>query len=169
MKAILIKLFALSACLCITQTVQAGGTLACGGNITATRDGKKIDKIARSVEMMNNLQALLQSCSVDTSVKASKEKWNDLLKSSSYIHYSLADQLVFSLQLQGDIQAHVTEIILPLPKGAWPDNIYVKNKNGFFSYCKYRPEYLKKIIESPEINLLSNSPYNSLATLNKID
>lgn len=167
MKTTLITFVTLSILLAITHPTQAGGTLACGGRVAATRDGKRIEKIDSSIAMMNDLQALLQSCSVDTSANASKEKWNKLLKSSSFIHFSLPNHLVFSLPLMGDIQAEVTEIILPLPKEAWPDNIYVKNKKGYFSYCKYRPDLLKKIVEYPEINLLSESPYNSLALLNK--
>jgi hypothetical protein len=167
MKTTLIAFVALSIFLATTAATQAGGALACGGTVSAIRDGKKINKITRSIEMINDLQALLQSCSIDTSANASEKKWNELLKSSSYIHFSLPDQFVFLLPLQGDLRADVTEIILPLPKGAWPDNIYVKNKKGYFSYCKYRPDYLKKIVAYPEINLLSESPYSSLADLNK--
>lgn len=162
MKRLIITLGFVFATLAVTQ---AGGTLACGGGITVTRDGKKNDKIKQPLELINGLQALLQSCSVDSSENANKEKWEGLLKSSSFIHYTLPKNLSFHLPLQGNIQTDVVEIIFPLPKGNWPDNVYVKNPKGYFAYCKYRPETLKKIVDHPEVGLALETPYNSLTAL----
>ena len=165
MKRFIITFLVFNLCLIPLALLQAGGSLACGGSITVTRDGKTTGKLSNPAKLMEDLQALLQSCSVDSSKNASRTKWENLLKSPSHLHYKMPDNLSFHLPLQAEIQADVVEIILPLPKGEWPDHVYVKNAKGYFSYSKYGPKELKKIVGHPEIGLSSVAPYSSLAGL----
>src|SRR5690606_2218052 len=141
-----------------------GGTFACGGSLSFTKDGKRISiQNEGSANLMEDLQALIESCSVDSSKEAaSEQKWKEMAASPRMLHYTLPQGFAFALKLQGGIQTEVQEVILPLPKESFPDHLYIKNRNGYHSYTKYSPFILRKIVASPAIGLISEPRYRSL-------
>lgn len=139
-----------------------------GREVTAfsVRDGH-VTRASReeSLNMLRSLLNLVQSASVHTTSPGLVQRWAEALTSSNYVNVQIGGN-VSQVLPAGPNNAlslvDISEILLPLPRGSWPSQIFVKQGATILGFSKYNPELLKTIVSQRGIYLQTVAPYSSL-------
>jgi hypothetical protein len=146
-------------------TAGAGGTPTSRVEVTVVREHSKL-ALAAHDRLAQKVVRLLESCSVNSTTYAHPEAlWERGRASPNFVHLRFAksrELQVMSVGNQGFEARAVDEILLPLPRGAWPDHVVVKAQGGTFSFTKYTPQALGALVSEPALGLSRSSPYDSL-------
>ena len=132
--------------------------------VRAVRGGHAVP-IARVEDMAANVVALLESCTVNSTLSMGEKAWEHQLAAESYVHVIFPKPRELRLKAldneRREAQA-VKEILVPLPEGKWPVHIYARTENEALSFTKYSGVPLKDIIMDPDLGIGSVPPYDFL-------
>ena len=125
--------------------------------------------VADAGVLASDVLALVESCSTNSTRAAEyavpRDAWERIMASGSFIHVVFPEPRTIFLREpdnQRDIKQPVREILLPLPDGAWPLHVLVKNVKGTFAFTKYDPKILRKVLLSSDLDLQGAEPYKTL-------
>lgn len=125
--------------------------------------------VADGGALASDVLALVESCSTNSTTWAEYavpgDAWERIMASGSFIHVAFPEPRTVTLS-ETDNQVRskqpVREILLPLPEGAWPLHILIRNVKGTFAFTKYDPKILRKVLLASGIDLQDAEPYKSL-------
>ena len=154
--------------LAILLVCNAGLGSAADVQIRVVRHSKNI-AAPRGTAFVNNLIALLRSCTVHSTAYAVKaETWQETLRTDSWVHAVFGAPTRIRVK-GGNTQTWeetvIQEILLPLPEGNWPGHIFAKSGAVVLSFTKYDPRALERVVAEPALQISSVQPYESLSRL----
>ncbi|TMH88461.1 MAG: hypothetical protein E6H47_07575 [Betaproteobacteria bacterium] len=110
--------------------------------------------------------ALAESCSVNaTAYAVSGDTWAQALASDSIVHAVFPEPRRVRLESrdnQSREERSIREILLPLPKGSWPKNVFVGSGTDTLAFTKYGPLASQEVVLEEELRLLTVPPYEYL-------
>ena len=116
--------------------------------------------------LATKLVALAESCSVNaTAYAVSGDTWAQALASDSIVHAVFPEPRRVRLESrdnQSREERSIREILLPLPKGSWPKNVFVGSGTDTLAFTKYDPPALQEVVMEEELRLLTVPPYEYL-------
>ncbi len=140
--------------------------------VRVVRDGNQVPAIAES-NITDRSINLLRSCSVNsTSYAVKSNTWVHLLGSESFVHlvFKKPTQLSVMMTAGTGLPRHpepttINEILIPLPKGEWPQHLFAKSGTEVLAFTKYSPLALRHLAFEPDIQLAQVLPYSELKQL----
>ena len=116
--------------------------------------------------LATKLVALAESCSVNaTAYAVSGDTWAQALASDSIVHAVFPEPRRVRLESrdnQSREERSIREILLPLPKGSWPKNVFVGSGTDTLAFTKYGPLASQEVVLEEELRLLTVPPYEYL-------
>ena len=127
---------------------------------------KKDIAAPKDAAFVTNIITLLHFCSVhSTAYAASKETWQQMLRSDSFVLVTFSAPRKISVEASnnhGREQRAIDEILVPLPEGKWPAHIFAKSAGNVLAFAKYDARDLKAVALEPALQLSSVAPYRDM-------
>ena len=122
--------------------------------------------VAHGERLATKLVALAESCSVNSTAYAvSGDTWAQALASDSFVHVVFLKPRRARLESrdnQNREERSLREILLPLPEGSWPQDVFVRSGTDTLAFTKYDPLALQEVISEPGLRLQTVRPYEYL-------
>ena len=122
--------------------------------------------VSHGERLATKLVALAESCRVNSTAYAvSGDTWAQALASDSIVHAVFPEPRRVRLESrdnQSREERSIREILLPLPKGSWPKNVFVGSGTDTLAFTKYGPLASQEVVLEEELRLLTVPPYEYL-------
>lgn len=136
--------------------------------VRAVRHGQEV-AISRSDTLTANVVAMLESCTVNSTANAvTPSTWAQQLAGDSFVLIRFArprEVYVKAADNETRETRAVSEILLPLPEGRWPQHVYARTGTETLSFTRYSAVPLKDIVMDGELRLGAVPPYDFLMKL----
>jgi hypothetical protein len=147
----------------------AAGMIFCAGcaevQLHAVRQKQDV-AVSHGERLATKLVALAESCSVNSTAYAvSGDTWAQALASDSFVHVVFPQPRRVQLESRDNRsreERSIREILLPLPEGSWPKNVFVRSGTDTLAFAKYDPLALQEVVLEEELRLLTVPPYEYL-------
>jgi len=147
----------------------AAGMIFCAGcadlQLHAVRQKQDV-AVSHGERLATKLVALAESCSVNSTAYAvSGDTWAQALAADSFVHVVFPEPHRARLESrdnQSREERSIREILLPLPEGSWPKNVFVRSGTDTLAFTKYDPLALQEVVLEEELRLLTVPPYEYL-------
>jgi len=133
--------------------------------VRAVRHGQDV-VISRGDTLAANVVAMLEACTVNSTENAVTEgTWAQQLAGDSFVLIRFPrprEVYVKAADNESRETRAVSEILLPLPEGKWPQHVYARAGTETLSFSKYSAVPLKDIVMDGELRLGAVPPYDFL-------
>jgi antitoxin (DNA-binding transcriptional repressor) of toxin-antitoxin stability system len=144
---------------------DAPGMRVAPPEVRAVRHGEEV-VISHRDTLTANVVAMLESCTVNSTANAVAEgTWAQQLTGDSFvlIRFSRPREVyVKAADNESRGTRAVSEILLPLPEGKWPQHLYARTGTEVLSFARYSAVPLKDIVMDGELRLGAVPPYDFL-------
>ena len=124
--------------------------------------------VSHGERLATKLAVLVESGSVNSTAYAvSGDTWAQALAADSFVHVVFPEPHRARLESrdnQSREERSIREILLPLPEGSWPKNVFVRSGTDTLAFTKYDPLALQEVVLEEELRLLTVPPYEYLRT-----
>jgi plasmid stability protein len=133
--------------------------------VRAIRHGQEV-VISHRDTLAANVVAMLESCTVNSTEYAVAEgTWAQQLAGDSFVHVLFTrprEVYIKAADNESRETRAVSEILLPLPEGKWPQHVYARVGTETLSFSRYSAVPLKDIVMDGELRLGAVPPYDFL-------
>jgi antitoxin (DNA-binding transcriptional repressor) of toxin-antitoxin stability system len=156
---------ALVLLIALASTLDAATAWAQALQVRAVRHGQEV-VISRRDTLAANVVALLESCTVNSTENAVAEgTWAQQLAGDSFVLILFTrprEVYVKAADNESRETRAVSEILLPLPEGKWPQHVYARVGTETLSFSRYSAVPLKDLVMDGELRLGAVPPYDFL-------
>jgi antitoxin (DNA-binding transcriptional repressor) of toxin-antitoxin stability system len=147
------------------SSFDAATAWAQGVQVRAVRHGQDV-VISQRDNLAANVVAMLESCTVNSTENAVAEgTWAQQLAGDSFVLILFTkprEVYVKAADNESRETRAVSEILLPLPEGKWPQHVYARVGTETLSFSRYSAVPLKDLVMDGELRLGAVPPYDFL-------